>query len=160
MMNSAPKVISVYVRLANNDGTRKLVELARSFKLGNAFPGDSQHILIGQYSYSLTDNRIRQSLSLPTWFIQLKPLVRSLVFQVEENHGNRQFTSLRKFIVNAVTQQDLQIMETNSFPVISNEPEYASSTKAPQLQDNPRPAIAHNSEQGVLSFGQDEPDII
>ncbi|CDH11043.1 related to Spindle pole body assembly component MPS3 [Zygosaccharomyces bailii ISA1307] len=159
MMNSAPKVISVYVRLANNDGSRKLVELARSFKQGKAFPGDSQHILIGQYSYSLTDNKIRQSLSLPTWFIQLKPLVRSLVFQVDENHGNRQFTSLRKFIVNAVTQQDLQIMETNSFPVISNEPEYASSTKAPQLQDNPRPAIAHNSEQDVLSFGQDEPDI-
>lgn len=157
IMNSAPKTISVYARMATNDGTRKLVELARSFKLGKSFSGDSQHILIGQYNYRLIDNKIRQPLSLPTWFIQLKPLVRSLVFQVDQNHGNRQFTSLRKFVVNAVTQQDLQIMESNSFPMISNEPEYASSTQAPQLRDKPR-AIAHDMEQDVPSFGQDEPD--
>lgn len=162
MMNSAPKTISIYVRLATNDATSKLLGLAHSFNLGRRFAGDNQHILIGQYNYRLTDNRIRQPLPLPTWFIQLKPLVRSIVFQVDENHGNRQFTSLRKFIVNAVTQQDLQIMESNAFPLISNEPEYASSsssTKAPQLEDKPRAAIAHDMDQDIPSFGQDEPDV-
>ncbi|CAR29589.1 ZYRO0G12298p [Zygosaccharomyces rouxii] len=159
MMNSAPKTISVYVRLATGDASKKLLGLASSFKMGTRFAGDNQHILIGQYNYRLTDNRIRQPLPLPTWFIQLKPLVRSVVFQVDENHGNKQFTSLRKFIVNAVTQQDLQIMESNAFPLISNDPEYASSsTSAPQIEDKPRVAIAHDNDQGIPSFGQDELD--
>lgn len=159
MMNSAPKTLSVYVRLATEEASKRLLGLAASFNMGARFSGDSQHILIGQYNYRLTDNRIRQPLPLPTWFIQLKPLVRSVVFQVDENHGNKQFTSLRKFIVNAVTQQDLQIMESNAFPLISNDPEYASSsTQAPQIEDGPRVAIAHDVDQDIPSFGQDEPD--
>ncbi|GCE98574.1 hypothetical protein ZYGM_004423 [Zygosaccharomyces mellis] len=159
MMNSAPKILSVYVRLATGEASKKLLGLAASFNMGARFSSDSQHILIGQYSYRLTDNRIRQPLPLPSWFIQLKPLVRSIVFQVDENHGNKQFTSLRKFTVNAVTQQDLQIMESNAFPLISSDPEYATSPiQTSQVEDNRRIAIAHDVKQDVPSFGQDEPD--
>ncbi|QLQ81125.1 hypothetical protein HG537_0E04800 [Torulaspora globosa] len=170
MMNSAPKIISVYVKLAKstpNVDIKKLTELAKSFKQGQPFSKDSQHIRIGQYHYSLTDNQVRQVLPLPSWFIQLKPLVRSVVFEVNENHGNTRFTSLRKFIINAVTQEDLRIMESNSFPFTSDDPpDYTSSSidktrlkaakldqsdEAPQLEDDP-------SKVRIPSFGQDEPD--
>lgn len=50
-------------------------------------------------------------------------------------------------------------MESNAFPLISNDPEYASSsTQAPQIEDGPRVAIAHDVDQDIPSFGQDEPD--
>ncbi|QLL33564.1 hypothetical protein HG536_0E04750 [Torulaspora globosa] len=173
MMNSAPKVISVYVKLAKsspNVDVKRLTELARSFKQGQPFNKDGQHVRIGQYHYSLTDNQVRQVLPLPSWFIQLKPLVRSVVFEINENHGNSRFTSLRKFIINAVTQEDLRIMESNSFPFRSDDPpDYALSSidttklkaakleqshEVPQLDDD----AAGLSKDRIPSFGQDEPD--
>lgn len=174
MMNSAPKIISVYVSLAktnSNVKTEKLIALAKSFKQGQLFANDNQHIRIGQYHYSLTDNKIRQVLKLPSWFIQLKPLVRSIVFHVDENHGNKHFTSLRKFIINAVTQEDLHIMESHSFPLRSDDaPEYVFSS--PQMfhsvlsdvQPRQEPAFGVNDDdvagvnEKILSFGQDEVD--
>lgn len=175
MMNSAPKVISVYVKLAKsspNVDFKKLKELAASFKQGQPFSKDSQHIRIGQHHYSLTDNQVRQVLPLPSWFIQLKPLVRSVVFEINENHGNTQFTSLRKFIINAVTQEDLRIMESNSFPFKSDDPpDYGSSSidttrlKAAKLEQpqphepsHPDYEVADLSNTRIPSFGQDEPD--
>ena len=171
MMNSAPKMISVYVKLAKSDKNievQKLIKLAKSFKQGQPLSKDNQHIRIGQYDYSLTDNKVRQALPLPAWFIQLKPLVRSIVFEVNENYGNKRFTSLRKFIINAVTPEDLQIMETNTFPFISNEPpEYAtpvSDSKSLQIDEqllrrqSSADDVAHTLTGAIPSFGQDEVD--
>lgn len=169
MMNSAPKVISVYVKLANfnkNAEVQKLLTLAKSFKQGQPFSKDKQHIRIGQYDYSLTDNKVRQALPLPSWFIQLKPLVRSIAFEIDENYGNKRFTSVRKFIINAVTQEDLHIMESNSFPFISNEPpEYGSALSDSRSLDA-QPPRRHPATRDVIephtgnipSFGQDEVD--
>lgn len=170
MMNSAPKVLSVYVKLAKSDKnveTHKLATLAKSFKQGQSLSKDSEHIRIGQYDYSLTDTKVRQVLPLPAWFIQVKPLVRSIVFEVNENHGNKKFTSLRKFIINAVTQEDLQIMESSTFPLISNEPpEYAAPTsdlgpppsEEQPLKNHPINDVAETFGGTVPSFGQDEVD--
>lgn len=171
MMNSAPKVISVYVKLAKssrNVDIKRLRELAKSFKQGQPFAKDSQFTKIGQYHYSLTDNQVRQVLPLPPWFIQLKPLVRSIAFEINENYGNSRFTSVRKFIINAVTQEDLQIMETNSFPFKSEDPpEYAAPpidtmrSKANKLEMSPERLQSTDNvaePSGIPSFGQDEAD--
>lgn len=172
MMNSAPKLISVYVKLAKSNGnvdTKKLIELAKPFEQGQQFAKDGQHVRIGQYHYSLANNQVRQILPLPSWFIQLKPLVRSIVFEVNENYGNTRFTSFKKFVINVVTQEDLQIMELNSFPFRSEDPpEYAWPTDAIKSKGT-KLQLSSESLQGgdnvnrplnpeIPSFGQDEVD--
>lgn len=165
-MNSAPQTISVYVKLAKttkNVDLQKVISLAQKFNQGQRFNRDDQFIRIGQYRYSLADNKLRQSLQLPSWFIQLKPLVRSIAFEVDQNYGNKRFTSLRKFIINAVTQEDLIIMETNTFPLrFSDPPEYASTPTAHSVECVKEPiqgfddANLNKNKESIPSFGQDE----
>lgn len=106
---------------------------------------------------------------LAPWFIQLKPLVRSIVFQVDENYGNKKFISLRKFIINGVTPQDLQIIENNEFPVLLGDtPEYGVTQNTDEgkrkvLLSKPPYASSSTSTKfhpasNVPSFGQDELD--
>lgn len=166
-MNSAPKLISVYVKIAKTNGNvdaRKIIALAQKFNQGQKLSLDSQFIRIGQYPYSLTDTKIRQVLPLPSWFIQLKTRVRAVVFAVDQNYGNKRYTSLKKFTVNAVTQEDLSIMESNSFQLrCSGTPEYASSSITNDIDDMKETVQGsddvnqpHKSRCNVPAFGQDE----
>ncbi|CAI4043771.1 hypothetical protein SKDZ_10G1910 [Saccharomyces kudriavzevii ZP591] len=170
IMNSAPKVISLYVKLSQIKETKGLRSLAGQYGFGQPHKRDQNYINIAKFEYRLTDTRIRQQISLPPWFIQLKPLIRSIVFQVDENYGNQKFTSLRKFIINGVTPQDLQIIENNEFPVLLGDvPEYGvvqnnNKGKRKALPSTPpyaSPSMISSRfhpASSVPSFGQDELD--
>ncbi|CCC69775.1 hypothetical protein NCAS_0D01940 [Naumovozyma castellii] len=116
MMNSAPKQISVYVKLANDAHVRTFVELART----NG--GETTHILhqrdtsyvkIAQFTYNIHNRQLRQQIPLPRWFIAQKKMVQSLLFQVDTNQGNRKYTSLGQFTVNGLKQEDLRLLDSN-----------------------------------------------
>ncbi|QHS74224.1 Mps3p [Saccharomyces paradoxus] len=170
IMNSAPRLLSLYVKLSQTKETKALQTLANQYGFGQPHKRDRNYIKIAKFEYRLTDSRIRQQIPLPPWFIQLKPLVRSIVFQVDENYGNRKFTSLRKFIINGVTPQDLQIIENNEFPVLLGDiPEYGVSQntnegKRKVLLSTPPYAspstisTKFHPASNVPSFGQDELD--
>ncbi|EJS43124.1 mps3p [Saccharomyces arboricola H-6] len=170
IMNSAPKVISLYVKLSQTKDVKALQSLANQYGFGQPHKRDQNYIKVAKFEYRLTDSRIRQQIALPSWYIQLKPLIRSIVFQVDENYGSRKFTSLRKFIINAVTPQDLQIIENNEFPVLLGDvPEYgvAQNTnegKRKALSSTPPYASPSTISakflpaSNVPSFGQDELD--
>ena len=170
IMNSAPRIISLYVKLTYTKEIKALQALANQYSFGQPHKRDRNYIKISKFEYRLTDSRIRQQIPLPPWFIQLKPLVRSIVFQVEENYGNKKFTSLRKFIINGVTPQDLQIIENNEFPVLLGDiPEYGVAQNAnegkrkvlpstPLYASPPTVNTRFHPASKVPSFGQDELD--
>ncbi|KOG98581.1 Mps3p [Saccharomyces eubayanus] len=170
IMNSAPKIISLYVKLSQTNEIKALRSLASQYSFGQPHKRDQNYIKIAQFEYRLTDSRIRQQIPLPPWFIQLKPLVRSVVFQVDENYGNKRFTSLRKFIINGVTPQDLQIIENNEFPVLLGDvPEYGVAQNinegkrnallsTPSYVSPPSTSAKFHPASNVPSFGQDELD--
>lgn len=170
IMNSAPKIISLYVKLSQTNEIKALRLLANQYSFGQTHKRDQNYIKIAKFEYRLTDSRIRQQIPLPPWFIQLKPLVRSVVFQVDENYGNKRFTSLRKFIINGVTPQDLQIIENNEFPVLLGDvPEYGVSQNinegkrkallsTPAFVSPPTTSAKFHPASNVPSFGQDELD--
>ncbi|EDO17390.1 hypothetical protein Kpol_1060p46 [Vanderwaltozyma polyspora DSM 70294] len=174
MMNSAPKVISVYVKLADDRSSiSKFLDTAKLFKQGQLFAKDSTYIKIGQYNYNLAETEIRQQFPLPPWFIKLRPLVHSIVFQVDENYGNREFTSLKKFVVKAITQSDLEITSAGEFPFKAGDiPDYSSPSylddferlhlKTPRRNndgDDPDQEPKFDDSDNIPSFGQDELDI-
>ncbi|CAL9728197.1 spindle pole body assembly component Mps3p [Monosporozyma unispora] len=118
MMNSAPRKISIYVKLNNGQDTSKLQHIAERFNEGEMYTGgDKSFIKIQSYEYDIFSKKIKQNFPLPTWFIQFKPLVKSMIFQIDSNYGNKDYTSLKKFIVNGVTETDLSIMKAKSFPM-------------------------------------------
>lgn len=160
MMTSAPKLISVYVKLANNNVPgmdKKLREASKTNGNSNiAFSQDTSYVLVSTYKYDLMDKRVRQNFPLPSWFIQLKPLVRSIAFVVNENYGNKEYTSLRKFIINGVTMTDLTIIENNEYPIMKDFiPDY--SEQHDSTTGNLHKLAA--KDQRVPSFGHDELDI-
>ncbi|CCE61538.1 hypothetical protein TPHA_0A04650 [Tetrapisispora phaffii CBS 4417] len=181
MMNSAPKKISIYVKLANgNDLIKTFKKVAKTYKQGQSLNEDSSYIKIGQYDYDLTDPKVKQDFLLPSWYIKLRPLVHSMVFEINENYGNKDFTSLKKFLIKAVTKQDLEITTNNEFPYkLGNVPEYnadnyviASSDTGSShhlmnqqlrnVQDDRNDGfknLADNENSKIPSFGQDELDI-
>lgn len=124
MMNSAPKRISIFVKLNNKLENTKLLEIAKSYNQGDLFYKDQSFIKIGEHHYDLLDKKIKQQFSLPMWFIQAKPLVKSIIFNIDENFGNEEYISARKFIINAVTQDDLQILKSNSFALAKGNDNY------------------------------------
>lgn len=169
IMNSAPRLISLYVKLSQTKEIKALQTLANQYGFGQHHKRDRNYIKIAKFEYRLTDSRIRQQMYLAPWFIQLKPLVRSIVFQVDENYGNKKFISLRKFIINGVTPQDLQIIENNEFPVLLGDtPEYGVTQNTDEgkrkvLLSKPPYASSSTSTKfhpasNVPSFGQDELD--
>lgn len=170
MMNSAPKKISIYVKLANDPDTiKKLNQVGKAYNQGQSLKKDSSYIRIGQYEYNLADPKIKQQFSLPSWFIKLRPLVHSMVFQVDENYGNKHFTSLRKFNIKAVTMQDLLITKRNDFPFRSGDiPDFSSPEFLEDFEKHhlKHPTRSNNEEQNIVvdnddipSFGEDELDI-
>ncbi|CDO96386.1 unnamed protein product [Kluyveromyces dobzhanskii CBS 2104] len=145
VMAGSPKMIAIYVKplvpISNADHIKK-------------WTVDSTYIELGRFHYDLFSNAIKQDFLLPDWFIQSKTLVRSMIFVVDENHGNPTYTAMRKFIVNGVTPKDLQLM--NSFPSDWSQmaPEYSISVEE---QERTRLSkIAKWQDQQVPSFGEDE----
>lgn len=161
MMNSAPKTVSIYVRLSDKRDSDKLISTAKQYSMGDAHPRDSSYIKIGTYMYNLLDNKIKQQFSLPIWFIQAKPLVKSMIFQIEDNYGNKEFISMKKFIINGVTEQDLAIIKSNSFNIRFNEvPEYSNLGDDNQNHHVSVSGIRNNIQEDnikdIPAFGQDE----
>lgn len=158
MMTSAPKSIAVYVKLAKSNPApleKTLKDLA-SENLGkdNTFKKDSSYILISNYEYDIHDRRIRQNFPLPDWYIQLKPLIRSIAFVVNQNNGNSEFTSLRKYVINGVTASDLKIIDSNEFTINRDQiPEFSEH----HAQIHPKPPSPKTNN--IKAFGQDELDI-
>ncbi|SCU97195.1 LANO_0E15412g1_1 [Lachancea nothofagi CBS 11611] len=165
LMNSAPSTISVYVKLQSSSDSEFRRTAARNGH-GATWAQDRSFIEIGSWNYDNSDPRIRQNFPLPPWFIQCKPQVRSLALVVRSNNGNAHYTALRKFVVNAVTAQDLQLSSTYvqsrqfeipeySSPLEDTERVRASQVAAWQQRNNP----AHpGTNADVPSFGQDEFD--
>ncbi|CCK68933.1 Mps3p KNAG_0B04990 [Huiozyma naganishii CBS 8797] len=137
VMHSAPKHVAVYVKLADKRDTRAFAATAHDHSAGEPHRRDSTYTRIGIYEYDLASADTEQQFPLPDWFIQAKPLVRSVLFSVEENYGSEHYTSLKKFIVNAVTERDLQLFKDNALQ--------QHQRQTPQQHDVP-------------AFGQDEPD--
>lgn len=158
MMTSAPKSIAVYVKLAKSNPApleKTLKDLA-SENVGkdNTFKKDSSYILISNYEYDIHDRRIRQDFPLPDWYIQLKPLIRSIAFVVNQNNGNSEFTSLRKYVINGVTASDLKIIDSNEFTINRDQiPEFSEH----HAQIHPKPPSPKTNN--IKAFGQDELDI-
>lgn len=152
MMNSAPRKISVYVKLTNGQDITNLQQTAERFNEGQSYGGDKTFIKIQTYEYDIFSKKIKQNFPLPPWFIPLKPLVKSIIFQVDSNYGNKDYTSLKKFIVNGVTEADLAIMKSKSFPMYdykSNEtssPEYHYDYNLEQ-----QPRFAHPIHQQITA---------
>lgn len=177
MMNSAPKKISIFVKLNNKLQNAKLLEIAKSNGQGNFFFKEKSFIKIGEYEYDLLDKNIKQQFPLPMWFIQTKPLVKSIIFNMDENYGNDEYISIRKFIINAVTQDDLEILKSNSFALGNKESSYdpdsddtfGDSIPHYHVDGNRRPTHPHitlnkrqvgidstEQKKRIPAFGQDE----
>lgn len=146
IMSAAPKIISIYVKPINS--LSKLSQITH-------WSEDYSYIKLGQLHYDIFSKPIKQDFQLPDWFIQSKSMVRSIVFVIEENHGNPNFTALRKFVVNGVSPADLQLM--NSFPSDWNRfvPEYSISVE--EQERSRLSKMAQWQDQKVPSFGEDEP---
>lgn len=117
MMNSAPREISIYVKLVKDVDTKNLQNFAKQNNEGELFSKDKSFIKIKTYEYNIFDKRIKQNFLLPYWFIKFKPLVKSMIFEINSNYGNKDYISLKKFIVNGVTETDLSILKSKSFPI-------------------------------------------
>lgn len=162
LMNSAPRAISLYVKLQSPTKS-KFQEVARVHHKGQSLTKDSSFLLVDTWNYTLADRRIRQDFPLPAWYIQLKPYVRAVVFEVQDNHGNSHYTALRKFILNAVTAQDLQLANSVSAERDFDVPEYAvpwedrERLRASKVAMWQHPSATPPSE-AVPAFGQDEID--
>ncbi|CCD23944.1 Mps3p NDAI_0C02840 [Naumovozyma dairenensis CBS 421] len=117
-LNSAPKIIVVYIKLHTKDAMilKTFVESAykhsrSSNSEGNIFyDKDKSYIKISESVYDLANNKITQDLSLPLWFTNMKLPVRSIIFEVHENYGHTQYTAFGKVSINGITQEDLNLM--------------------------------------------------
>ncbi|SCU82593.1 LAME_0C01948g1_1 [Lachancea meyersii CBS 8951] len=165
LMNSAPSTISIYVKLQSSNNA-EFKRTATQNGHGSTWTRDKSFIEIGSWNYDNSDPHIRQSFPLPPWFIQSKPQIRALALLVRSNYGNAHYTALRKFVVNAVTVQDLHLSSTYVQPHQFEIPEYASPIEDSaklrasqvatwQLRNNPLSSDLNNN---VPSFGQDEFD--
>lgn len=162
LMNSAPKSIAVYVKL-QSPPTAEFQRIAAKHGQGAVWDRDNSFVEIGSWDYDVSDARIRQYFLLPPWFVQCKPQVRSLALVVRSNHGNTHYTALRKFVINAVTAQDLQLSSTYAQQRQFEIPEYASPfedrerSRASQIAAWQRRGPS-DADPAIPSFGQDEYD--
>ena len=145
VMAGTPKKITIYVK--------PLVPISKAENI-RRWPVDSTYVELGQFHYDLYSNAIKQDFLLPDWFIQSKALIRSMVFVVDENHGNSSYTAMRKFIVNGVTPKDLQLMSSFPSDWAQMTPEYSISLEEQERARLSR--VAQWQDQQVPSFGEDE----
>lgn len=148
IMTAAPKKISIYVKLHSS--------LSVSI---DKWSKDSSFIYLGTWVYDIFDTKIKKEFQLPTWFIQGKYLVRSIAFQIDENHGNQEITAIRKFIVNAVTPKDLTLMDKFPDDWNSQIPEYSIMIDEQEKLRSQRIAKLNNDAHSIKSFGQDEIEV-
>ncbi|KAK5962360.1 Mps3p PWA37_000403 [Arxiozyma heterogenica] len=127
MMNSAPRKISIYVKLMQNIDTINLQKIASRNNEGDLFARDKSFIKIQTYEYDIFNKKIKQNFLLPSWFIKFKPLVKSMIFEINSNYGNKKYVSLKKFIINGVTETDLNILKSKSFPTQNHKDDESSS---------------------------------
>ncbi|SMN18477.1 similar to Saccharomyces cerevisiae YJL019W MPS3 Nuclear envelope protein required for SPB duplication and nuclear fusion [Maudiozyma saulgeensis] len=155
IMNSAPRDISIYVLLQNDRDHSLFTKEARNQGQGVLHPNDRRFVKIGTFAYDLKSLKVRQQFQLPSWYINFKPLVKAVLFEVDNNHGNEQFVSLKKFIINGVIEEDLDIIKSGIFPLdFSNGnyiPEYASEEFNEPTEHRSLPS------KDVASFGEDQP---
>lgn len=162
IMNSAPHDISIYIILKNDKLRNAFIKEAMKHNVGTTFGRDPRFIKIGTISYDLENMRIRQQFELPLWYINLKPLISGILFQIDNNYGNEEYVSLKKFIVNGIIETDLNIIKTGKFPL-----DFKGSNAIPQYNsedlndDNDKKMeIRSNIETrhgNVASFGEDQP---
>ena len=151
IMNSAPRQIAVYVLLDKSTEKKKFALAAQRHNVGQQYHWDPEYIKIATYRYQLDSPQLNQVFNLPLWYIKQRPLVRSLMFVVERNYGNRQYVSLRKFIVNGVLEEDLEIMMQNE----SND----SGDDLISARNRRDPPLLHDDDgrhPPPPAFGQDE----
>ncbi|AET41499.1 Mps3p Ecym_8214 [Eremothecium cymbalariae DBVPG len=149
IMTAAPKKISVFVKLY--EGARGIPSNVQRWSKNNHF------VSLGHWEYDIFDNKIRQDFELPLWFIQGKFLIRSIGFEINSNHGNPEYTALRKFVVNAVTPKDLKLMDQFPADWKIQVPDYSVMIDDQERIRASRIAQLHNSNE-VPSFGDDEVD--
>lgn len=163
VMNSAPHQISIYVMLKNDKSRNVFIKEAMKHNMGTLHSKDKRFIKIGLMSYDLENLRIRQQFELPLWYINMRALVSGILFQVENNYGNDEFVSLKKFIVNGVIETDLNIITTGKFPINFKSGDVIPQFNSEDLNDDD---INNNSEirsdietrhGNVASFGEDQP---
>ena len=157
VMASAPRNVSVYVRLQRDRDVEALVVEARKYGQGAQHARDGRFVKIGTYAYDLASAQVRQQFTLPGWYIGCKPLVRAVLFEVESTQGNTEYVSLRKFVVNAVVESDLAIIREGTFPLHFPQqqpvPEYMGKD-APEYNTGTTHSTARPSN--VPAFGDDE----
>lgn len=164
VMNSAPQNISIFVRLHMDRDLESFIIEARRNGQGVQHTKDGHFVKIGTFKYDLESMKIRQQFYLPTWYINLKPLVNAVIFQVENTYGNEQITSLRKFIINGVVESDLEIIKAGTFPLRfrheSYIPEYNSEVALDATKPQRRlPDVLESTitrPTNVPAFGDDE----
>ena len=164
IMNSAPHMISIYIMLKNDKLRNIFIKEAIKNGMGILYSKDNRFIKIGILSYDLEDLRIKQQFELPLWYINLKPLVSGIVFQIENNYGNNEYVSLKKFIVNGIIETDLNIIKTGKFPIDFRNGDFIPQFNSEDLTDDSNidnnPEIRSNMEirhGNVASFGEDQP---
>ncbi|KAG0669426.1 hypothetical protein C6P45_003779 [Maudiozyma exigua] len=162
IMNSAPHDISIYIMLKNDKLRNVFIKEAMKHNVGTTLGRNPRFIKIGTISYDLENMRIRQNFELPLWYINLKPLISGILFQIDNNYGNEEYVSLKKFIVNGIIETDLNIIKTGKFPL-----DFKGSNAIPQYNsedlndDNDKKLEIKSSIEtrhgNVASFGEDQP---
>lgn len=157
VMASAPRNVSVYVRLQRDRDVEALVVAARQHGQGAQHARDGRFVKIGTYAYDLASAQVRQQFTLPGWYIGCKPLVRAVLFEVESTYGSEEYVSLRKFVVNAVVESDLAIIREGTFPLRLGEQQPVAEygvAQAPEYSTGTTHSTARPSN--VPAFGDDE----
>ncbi|CCH62535.1 hypothetical protein TBLA_0H02510 [Henningerozyma blattae CBS 6284] len=111
LMNSAPRTISIYIRLSTqpalNTNSQDIIEIARQYGVGQTHPRDNGYFKLGTLNYDMLNPQLIQSFQIPLWFLRERVATHSILFQVEENYGCSDYTSLRAFVAHGFTGADL-----------------------------------------------------
>ena len=131
LMNSAPKTISLYVKI--QDKTKRK-QLTASYRKEMGAPiqlmyNDRSFIKVCNMSYDISNMQdMSQFFQLPAWFLKQKPLVKGISFVVENSYGNPYYIAMNKFVVNGFTPYDLELMALSaSSSFSSNNGDFATS---------------------------------
>lgn len=163
IMTSAPRDISIYVSLTNIRDLEAFAKEARKHGQGESHPKNNLFIKIGTYRYDLGNTKRRQQFYLPQWYVMCRPVVKAVLFEIDNNYGNEHYVSLKKFIINGVLKEDFEIIKRGSFPLNYQEGQYISE----HFSDYPTEPIKHHTRthlqqeentvhRNIPSFGEDE----
>jgi len=155
IMNSAPRDISIYILLQNDRDQTSFVKEAQIQGQGVLHPKDRRFVRIGTFTYDLKSLKVRQQFQLPSWYINSKPLVKAILFEIDNNYGNGHFVSLKKFVINGVIEEDLDIIKSGIFPLDFNNGNYVPEYDSDDF--NISTEHISSSAKGVASFGEDQP---